>query len=129
MPDLRLRFTPDPKYVSRTKKEAEHQASLLVLQYLQKRELCGKAEEMDPLDRDGKGACSYAAAIFIMLGLLRVTTELHASEDEAEEAWIDVHGDGGILKKIIKEGEGYVVAPNQYVSGRAPPPQSSIRRA
>lgn len=53
-----------------------------------------------------------------ILDLISICHEEETLVAEAlDDSWIDIHGDGGIMKKIIQEGIGEVVKPQDYVSG------------
>lgn len=69
MPDLGYEFIPYEKYGSRVKKEAEHQAALLVLQFIQGAELCGLAKEIQEEPVAGNDGKAYHSEKYIRFNL------------------------------------------------------------
>jgi len=64
----------------------------------------------------------YVAAVgFLSCAVLLTTTRIiDTSAVDAttlDSSWIDVHGDGGVMKKVIREGVGEVVLQGKSVSG------------
>ncbi len=90
-----LEFRPEPEHAHRTKKEAEHQAALLVLQHLGGSAMCGQS-----------------------LNLVVDSAPYGPEVPVGPVHWIDVHGDGGIRKRVVREGRGELPSAGQWVSGR-----------
>lgn len=82
IPDLGREFTPHSKFISRSKKEAEHLASLLVLQYLKgNSELCGTVKEIDGVDTSCTGGSSHLLHLCCCcwFSLLRSSPHYHSN--------------------------------------------------
>jgi hypothetical protein len=96
VPDLGLEFTPNPEFATNTLKYAEHQAALLVLQHLQGSvQLCGTSKKL----------CE--------------TSSLEPDEErkDGDGQEIDLTGDGGIVKRILRIGDGEKLPSNARVMG------------